>query len=49
MQTVGFGVRVCEFGIDFGFTERLASHLEETNQIVVLVRASGNLNDLDEV
>ena len=49
MEAVGLGVGVRKLCVDLGFAERLASHLEVTNELVVLASMVGNLDDLCEV
>lgn len=49
MEAIGLGIRVGQLGIDLWLAKALAGHLEVTNQIVVLVCPSRDLNDLAEV
>ena len=49
MQTICFRVRVRQLGVDLRLTERLTSHLQEANEVVMLVCAGGDLDDLQEV
>lgn len=49
MEAVGLGICVGQFGIDLWLAKALAGHLEVTNQIVVLVCPSRDLNDLAKV
>jgi len=49
VEAIGLGVRVGQFGIDLWLSKALTGHLEITNQIVVFVCPSRNLNDLAEV
>ncbi len=49
MEVVGLGVGVRKLGVDLGFAERLASHLELTNEFVALAGIVGDLDDLGEV
>ena len=49
METISLRVRVRQLGVDLGFTESLASHLEESYEVVMLASAAGDLDDLEEV
>ena len=49
VQAVRLRVRVRELGVDLGFTERLACHLEVTDEVVVFACAAGDLDDLGVV
>lgn len=39
VKSVSLGISIGQFGVDLGFTERLASHLEEADQVIVLACA----------
>ena len=49
MQTVGLCVGVGELGVNLRLTERLTSHLEVANEVVVLACVIRDLDDLSEV
>lgn len=45
VQAISLSIRVRQLGIDLRFAERLASHLEVTDEIVLLASTVSNLDD----
>ena len=46
MKTVCLGVGVREFRINLGFTKRFPSHLQITNEFVVLASMVGDFDNI---
>ena len=45
MQPVRLGIRISQLGIDLGFPQGLAGHLEVLDQFIVFACAVGDLDD----
>jgi hypothetical protein len=46
MQMIGLGIRVCQLRINFRLAKGFASHLEATNEDIMLASMTRNFDDL---
>jgi hypothetical protein len=49
METISLRVCICQFRVNLGLPEGLASHLKEPHKVVMFARVVSNFDDLREV